>query len=264
MNIKVDDVLKGLRPVEIYMYVLNENVDGFPFGYWKSNDAKDKASQCIKYLIEEVLCWTDDDIYTKFNKSIFEKYKLRFMVNKCFEGSYHKALIYTYPDRLKIRKFKNKPPKYCTKENFLADVMDTLKEKNLTTKKEIKENVNSKFFIDNGLSRGWGKFFNQSSYEVLNTLFLDKYSARELQKAPQGYWTEEHLIDEIRDIVSKGNYTVETVVNMWNTKLINSKKLRSGINSVADGSLSKALEMAIPNIFKINQENPKIKVRDII
>lgn len=264
MDIKVDEILNGLKPVEIYMYVLNENVDGFPFGYWKSNDAKDKAAQCIKYLIEEILHWSDEDIYNKFNKTIFEKYKLRFMINKCFEGSYHKALVYTYPHRLKIRKFKNKPPNYCTKENFLADVIDTLKEKNLTTKKEIKENINSRFFIDNGLSRGWGKFFNQSSYEVLNTLFLDKYSVRELRKAPQGYWTEEHLVDEIRDMLIRGNDTIENVINNWNTKLINNKKLRSGINAVADGSLSKALEMAIPNIFKINQENPNLKIRDII
>lgn len=264
MNIKVSEILRELKPVEIYMYVLNDNVEGFPFGYWKSKDAKDKAAQCIKYLIEEVLHWSDDDIYNKSNYDIFKQYKLRFVLKRCFQGSYHKALVYTYPDRLKIRKFKNKPLNYCTKENFLADVMDTLKEKNITSRKDIINNVNSKFFCDNGLSRGWSKFFNQSTYEVLNALFVDKYSAREIKKAPQGYWTEENLIDEIRDFVSKGNKTIEDVVKKWNVEQINKGGLRSGINIAADGRLSKALDMAIPNIFQIYKDTPNLRIKDIL
>lgn len=259
----INEVIRGLEPVEIYMYILNENIKGFPFGYWTSDDAKDKASQCVRYLIEEVLNWNKEDIYTKFNREIFIKYKLRFMVQKCFEGSYHKALVYTYPE-LKIRRFKNKPLNYCTKENFLSDVIDTLNEKGWTTKNDIKENVNSRFFIENGLSRGWDKFFNQSSYEVINTIFLDKYKVVDLKKAPQGYWTKEHLIDNIIDIVTRGNKTIEEVINRWNTEFINKKKIISGINLVANGNTSLALKMAVPNIFKLAKENPKLKIKDII
>ena len=81
---KVDEILvKGI--VEIYKEILRGDIVRFPSGTWMRPDATENAIKCIKYLIEEKLKLTDNDI----KEMVSDKF---FIENKFFERNLQKNL----------------------------------------------------------------------------------------------------------------------------------------------------------------------------
>lgn len=119
MRIGYEEILNLLEPEEVYMLLLNENINRFPNGYWDTDDRKEKAKKCIKHLVENVLKWSDEEVLEKFRYNTFHKYGLKNMVKKCFNDVYHEALCYTYPDKFKVWHFKTSPRNFYTKENTI-------------------------------------------------------------------------------------------------------------------------------------------------
>lgn len=119
MRIGYEEILNLLEPEEVYMLMLNENINRFPNGYWDTDDRKEKAKKCIKHLVENVLKWSDEEVLENFRYDTFHKYGLKNMVKKCFNDVYHEALCYTYPDKFKVWHFKTAPRNFYTKENTI-------------------------------------------------------------------------------------------------------------------------------------------------
>ncbi|MBU3144621.1 hypothetical protein [Clostridium sp. CF012] len=58
--------------------------------------------ESTKWLIEEKLKWSDEDIIKKLSRSNFNENGLGWMLKRCFSSSVSKALNLTYPDKFKL------------------------------------------------------------------------------------------------------------------------------------------------------------------
>ena len=56
------DEIKALSAVEVYELVLNGYIRRFPNGFWQGVDGYDNGLKCLRYLLEEKLKFTDEDI----------------------------------------------------------------------------------------------------------------------------------------------------------------------------------------------------------
>lgn len=99
-NVKEDEILtKGI--VEIYKELLREDRKQFPRGTWIRPDSLENAKKCIKYLIEDKLKFTDEDIKNNTSSSLFTRFKLTGMLRTCFNGSPCDAINATYSSKFK-------------------------------------------------------------------------------------------------------------------------------------------------------------------
>jgi len=55
-----------LTAVEVYKRVLSSELKTFPPGFWSEADGKENAKEVTRYLFEEILKWTGEDIKLKF------------------------------------------------------------------------------------------------------------------------------------------------------------------------------------------------------
>lgn len=83
---------------KIFQEVLDGRRSRFPAGTWECSD---KAIRCIKYLIERILKWTDDDIKKHLKKSVFGEYKLKGMLTTVYQDSPYAAINHAYPGKFK-------------------------------------------------------------------------------------------------------------------------------------------------------------------
>lgn len=72
-----------------------------PRYYWNIETGK----EAIKWMIEEKLKWSDEDIKEKYNSNTFKQFKLASMLDIVFNNSPFKAINATYPNRFDKKDF---------------------------------------------------------------------------------------------------------------------------------------------------------------
>lgn len=83
---------------EVYQMVLDGTLDHFPYGFWAMPENHDYAEKCLRYLLEKVLKWSEDDIKEKLSSGILEKYKLATPRTRLYSSLY-KYLDAAYPGK---------------------------------------------------------------------------------------------------------------------------------------------------------------------
>jgi hypothetical protein len=125
------EYLNMLSSVEIYKMVLRGDLTHFPLGFWTRPEAKESAVEVIRYLIEEYLKLTDEQIKTTASNVFFTKYKLRGMLNIVFKWSTYEAINSAYPNIFTPWELKSVPNDYWNTETGKQAVKwlieDTLK-----------------------------------------------------------------------------------------------------------------------------------------
>lgn len=110
---KEDEILtKGI--VEIYKEILRGDRGRFPNGTWQRPDALENAKKCIKYSIEEIYKFSNDEIIEKVTAKFFQKNKLSGMLEACFNNSPWDAINTAYPGRFKPWEFSSVSNGYWT------------------------------------------------------------------------------------------------------------------------------------------------------
>ena len=88
-------------PVDVYKMVLNGTLKQFPNGFWSVPENYDYAVKCMRYLIEHVLKWDEEQVKKNYSKEMLQKYKLRGMVQVLFPHSIYDALDNAYRGKYK-------------------------------------------------------------------------------------------------------------------------------------------------------------------
>lgn len=262
MRINYGEILNLLEPEEVYMLLLNGNINKFPNHYWDTNDRKEKAKKCIKHLIENVLKWSDEEVLENFRYNTFHKYGLKNMVKKCFNDVYHEALCYTYPDKFKVWHFKTSPRNFYTKENTIKALQWEIENNLKYSKIKVKNIMGDNFMKNLKLYRGYQKHFNSSPYKILSELYNYKFKPTDLKKVPNRYWNLYTLIDEIIDIVERKDYTVKELVENWGRYYIEKNRLISPIDLLLKGDYVKALDITYPGIYQMQNIKPDLPVKN--
>ena len=84
--------------IEVYSLVKNGSLRAFPSGFWEGVIGLQTAKKILKYVFENLLNWSIEDIKAKSTREMFEEYKLVGMVSTAFDGSMYIAIGETYPE----------------------------------------------------------------------------------------------------------------------------------------------------------------------
>lgn len=97
-NLKVD--FTSLEDIEIYELLLQGRISNFPSGFWANrsvDDAKDIAIKLLRYLIDEKLKLSKENVKKEVPKLFLTKYKLH-IASKLFGRSAIRYIKYSYPE----------------------------------------------------------------------------------------------------------------------------------------------------------------------
>ena len=84
--------------VEVYQLVKSGSLKSYPNGFWEGVIGLQTAKKILKYVFENLLNWSIEDIKAKSTREMFEEYKLVGMVSTAFDGSMYIAIGETYPE----------------------------------------------------------------------------------------------------------------------------------------------------------------------
>jgi hypothetical protein len=97
-NFKID--LTNLDDIEIYELLLQDRISNFPCGFWSNRSAdesKDVAVKLLKYLIDERLKFSKEEVKKEVSKRFLTKYKLH-TASKLFGRSAIRYILCAYPE----------------------------------------------------------------------------------------------------------------------------------------------------------------------
>ena len=89
-----------------------------PQGYWKN---KENGIKATKWLIEEKLKLSDEELKEQLSVNLFIDNGLWGMLLHCFNGSPYEAINNVYPDKFKEWEFKVAPMGYWGATRFLVE-----------------------------------------------------------------------------------------------------------------------------------------------
>lgn len=141
-------------------------------GYWN----KETAIQATKWMIEEKLGWTNEDVCNNLDKETFENNGLRGMINHVYGGSPYAALNSAYPGLYKPWELKYVPMGYWNEENAIQATKWLIEEKLCWNHEEVSKNISQRTFKQNGL---WGMLrciYGGSPYKALKNAYPDQYN----------------------------------------------------------------------------------------
>ena len=190
MHIRVnkDDLYKSTA-VELYKMILIGDLKKFPAGFWERPDADKNAIEVTKYLFEEILKWSFDDIKEKLIVAIYIKYKLNGMIQQAYNRSSFMAVDAVYPGKFKPWEVSSVPHNYWTLDNGIIATKWLIEERLKWTDEDIKEKISCKVFLENGLGGMLTQLFKSSCYRAINATYPERIKPWELTSTPLGYWT---------------------------------------------------------------------------
>lgn len=98
---KIKSDYDRLSAIEVYKLVLSGKLKKFPNRTWNQPDSVDYGASILRYLIEDILKWTDDDIRNSYSYKTLRDNRLWGLLTEVFERSPFKALNTAYPGRFK-------------------------------------------------------------------------------------------------------------------------------------------------------------------
>ena len=167
--------------IEMYKEILKGTRKKFVNGTWQRPDAITNSIKVTKYLIEERLKLTDEEIKEQLSVNLFKDNNLYGMLNSCFKDSPYQAINETYPNKFKEWEFKSVPTSFWTKEKGIEATKWLIEEKLKLTDEELKEQLSSNLFKDNKLSGMLNYCFNGSPYQAINETYPNKFKPEDFK-----------------------------------------------------------------------------------
>lgn len=142
-----------------------------PFKFW----TKETGKEAMIWLIEEKLKWNDEQVCKNLTRKVFAEYKLRGMLELCFNNSTYLALEYTYPGRFKPWELKQAPNKYWNDETTKEAVIWLIEEKLKWSERQICNKLTKEIFAEYGLSGVLNVYFKSNVFRALDYAYPGKY-----------------------------------------------------------------------------------------
>ncbi|ARJ25849.1 hypothetical protein B7492_32975 (plasmid) [Bacillus mycoides] len=219
--------MNELRIEDIYQEILDGKRANFPYFIWSESDNKQFARRVTKYLIEVILNWNTEEIKKSWSGKVIKKYKLAGMVTIVYNASPYAMLNDLYPNRFKEWELKYTPSNFWTKETAIEALRWTIEEKEQLTAEQLLQIFNIQWLTRNRLMTPLNKHWN-SSYEMLNDLYPNRFKEWQLQKVSKNFWTKEKGLEALRwTIEEKEQLTAEQLLRVYDIEWM--KKHRIGM-----------------------------------
>ena len=237
--------------VEMYKEILKGARNKFVNGVWQRPDAITNSIKVTKYLIEEKLKLTDEEIKEQLSVKLLKDNKLRGMLSICFNGSPYQVINTIYPNKFKEWEFKYTPNSFWTKEKGIEATKWLVEEKLKLTDEEIKEQLSVNLFKDNNLYNMLIYCFNSSPYQAINATYSNKFKEWEFKSTPRNFWTKENGIEATKWLIEeKLKLTDEELKEQLSVNLFKDNNLYSVLDACFNCSPYQAINETYPNKFK--------------
>ena len=248
-----EELLK-MDAVEVYKLVLEKkHLKKFPNGFYKQPDALDNAIKCTKYLIEDVLNLSEEELKKQLSKKLFKNNSLNGMLQYCFNNSPIKAIQLTYPNKFQPWDFNYVGAGYWQNvDNCIKATRWLIEDKLKLTHKQLKEQLSQEMFVDNGLGGMLNYCFNSSPINAIELAYPNTFKPWEFQRVNKGYWQDiNNGIKATRWLIEdKLKLTDEELKEQLSSKLFINNGLKSMLEHCFDSSPIKAVQLTYPNKFK--------------
>lgn len=224
----------------------------FPNGTWMRPDSLENAKKCIKYLIEDKLKFTDEEIKNSISIIFYARFKLAGMLRMCFNNSPYSAINIIYPNRFKPWEFAFVAKNYWKSEESCITATKWLVEEKLhLSDKELKNNLSFALFKYNNLKGMLTCHFNNSPFEAINLAYPNKFKPWEFTRCSKKYWTKETAVEATRWLVEeKLHLSDDEIKENLSNRLSIDNGLGGMIHIIYNYSLFNAINEAYPNKFK--------------
>ena len=237
--------------IEMYREILKGARNKFINGVWQRPDAITNSIKVTKYLIEEKLKLTDEEIKEQLSVNLFKYNKLGGMLNICFNDSPYQAINTIYPNKFKEWEFIKVPINFWNKEKGVEATKWLIEEKLKLTDEELKEQLSIKLFKDNRLGSMLDICFNNSPYRAINTIYPNKFKEWEFKNTPNNFWTKEKGIEATKWLIEeKLKLTDEEIKEQLSVNLFKDNKLLGMLYHCFNSSPYQAINATYPNKFK--------------
>lgn len=238
------------KAVKTYKKILNGRIKEFPKGYWeKCLDPQNDASMCVRYMVEVVFKWTEED-YKKLSKSQLKRYHLDKMLEEVFEGNIYYLMNYMYPNKYFEWTFIGRTKGYWNKEKLVWAVK-CIFERNEWSLKEIQRRYSYKLLANNGLEYAVKKLYNNKIYELLEDVYADEnLKLWEMSNVPRGYWTKETAICATIWMVNKLRWSRNEIKERMTKAVFKEMGLEGMLKVVYNNSVYEAINDAYPGEYK--------------
>lgn len=242
--------LEGLTCIEIYEMVLKDEIKQFPKYFWQ-DISELELRELLKYFFEKKLEWTITDIKNNLDSYIFAEYKLGGGIfQDIFDGSPFKVVDFTYPNKIKEWELKCTPLSYWTIDKCI-EITKYILDKEKWTNEDIKNKSIYELFNKYGVTTIYITFFNRNSYNLINTVYPDKFKPWEFPRVAKNYWNIETGKQAIKWMIEDElKWTDEDIKKKYDYKIFKKYKLQAMLNMVFQCSPFKAINAVYPGKFK--------------
>lgn len=138
-------------PLDVYRLVVDGDLPAYPPKFVEEH-AQLLSTDGLRYVVEERLGWTPDEVRKGFNSKFLETYKLS-RLPKFLGCTQFDLLDAAYPDIYKQWEMKSTPNKYWTQDVAITAVRWTLEEKCKLPKEEWTTRVTTEWLVSQKLDR---------------------------------------------------------------------------------------------------------------
>ncbi|MBD3191467.1 MAG: hypothetical protein GF308_12535 [Candidatus Heimdallarchaeota archaeon] len=165
-----------------------------PYGFWRCKEGKEHAKIAIRYLIEEHLQWSLDEVPEKISTDTFLDHGLFRILVEFFDRSYFKALDFVYPGIFQPWDFSKGMMGIWDGKKGKARSKRAIKE--LIEKleipfEEIPEKIKHQTFKEHGLGGMLQILYGSSPYQAINAVYPDAFHPWEFHI--KNYWKNESI-----------------------------------------------------------------------
>ncbi|MGU8987661.1 DUF4046 domain-containing protein [Clostridium perfringens] len=248
----IKDELYKMDAIDIYKLVLRGDLNKFPRGFWSNdNSVEDNAIKCIKWLIEERLKLTDEELKKNLSKKIFHKNCLTGMLLIRFNDSPYKAINAAYPNKFKEWEFKHTSSGFWTVDNGIRATKWLIEEKLKLTDEALKEQLSVKMFVSNYLGGMLNICFKGSPYLAINNVYPGKFKEWEFKVVPKNFWDISNGIKATKWLIEeKLKFTDDELKKKISAKVFCDNNLGGMLRNCFNGSPYLAINSVYPNKFK--------------
>jgi len=234
--------------VQIYKDVLEGRKRIFPHGTW---DNKQNGAEVTRYLIEEVLGWTREDVCQHLGTKTFKENKLKGMLAQCFGNSSYTALDYTYPGKYKPWELQSVPQDFWTEHTVKEAITWLIEEKLEWHPNDVRENLGTMTFKENNLEHMLRQFFKFSPHAALEAAYPGEYLPWEIKHTPKNYWNTDTGVTATRWLIEeKLQWSRQQVCDHLDKHEFIKAGLGGMIHHIFGNSPYAAIEAAYPGQYK--------------
>ncbi len=209
------------------------------------------GKEATKWLIEEKLRWSDDQVKDNICKEIFIKNGLQGMLIDVFKNNYFIAIENAYPGKYKKWEFRNVCNNFWTLETAKEATKWLIEEKLKWSDEQVKESLTQATFIQNGLFGMLNRVFKGSPFAAIENAYPGKYKKWEF-KVPSGFWNLDTAKEATKWLIEeKLKWSDDQVKRNLCQSIFVQNDLSGMLSGVFKDSSFAAIENAYPGKYKV-------------